>query len=247
MAGPNPSDSISSQFSTPATHPNVETTRKKYIGIFKPYFEDCQPEVLESMQSAVAQLELNGYEVVDITIPLISIGQRAHAITILSEISHANYDPKTNFSPANKILMGVISRAPHSDFILAQKVRNLLMQHVSALYKKYPGLLIITPTTPSAGVKIGAESHCQKGGYGVSDANASLASMRYVFLANFCGVPSMSIPVGYTEDTGMPIALMATAEWGYEEECFEVARTLESSFERKRGVKWVDILGDSQS
>ena len=59
---------------------------------------------------------------------------------------------------------------------------------------------------------------------GLSDAKSSVRNMEYVWLANFTGCPSISCPVGYTPDGGVPIGLMAMSEWGTEEELIAFAR-----------------------
>lgn len=58
---------------------------------------------------------------------------------------------------------------------------------------------------------------------GLSDANMSVRSMTYVWLANFVGCPAISIPVGKAVDEGegkglgeVPVGLMAMGEWGDE-------------------------------
>ena len=68
------------------------------------------------------------------------------------------------------------------------------------------GMLILTPTTPCAGWKIGKPSDLTSG-YGVSDGDQSLRSMEYVYLANFTGNPALSCPMGYTEEN-VPVGLM---------------------------------------
>ena len=97
------------------------------------------------------------------------------------------------------------------------------MKHLAFLFRKHPGLLIVTPTTPNAGWHISGGAADLK--YGISDGNSSLRSMEYVWLANFTGCPALSIPVGLAEPKegtgGIPMGLMAMAEWGAEEELLE--------------------------
>ena len=62
--------------------------------------------------------------------------------------------------------------------------------------------------------------------------NQTLKTMEYVWLANFCGMPSLSAPAGYVVPEGdvaagevagldtigkIPVGLMATAEWARED------------------------------
>ena len=94
-----------------------------------------------------------------------------------------------------------------------------------------PLLLILSPTTPTAGARITKPDVDLK--HGVSDANASFKSMTYTYLANFTGVPALSVPVGYAElgsdlggvkDSGgswIPVGMQAMGPWGAEEELIE--------------------------
>lgn len=63
-------------------------------------------------------------------------------------------DPATlsALTPPNKILLAVASQTSSRDFLQAQKLRNLLMQHLAWLFERERRergreLVIITPTT----------------------------------------------------------------------------------------------------
>ena len=246
MAIPNPSDSISSIFPLPVPKPNKQG---RVIGICKPWFDLADPPVLNACHAAISHFETSGYKVVDITIPYLSEGQLAQAITILSEIS-AGVADVSGLTSANKILISVGKHTPASDFLLAQKMRNLLMQHLAFLFEQHPGLLIVTPTTPNAGWHIAGGAADLKAG--VSDANMSVRTMTYVWLANFSGCPAISIPVGRAdakEGKGkIPVGLMAMAEWGGEDSLIEWGRlgeqwAWEEGEERVgKPENWVDVM-----
>lgn len=71
---------------------------------------------------------------------------------------------------------------------------------------------------------------------------------RYVFLSNFVGCPSISMPCGYSEEA-LPIGLMGMATWGAEETLLELGRAgeryLEDVVGRRKpgGGAWVDMMG----
>lgn len=246
MAMPNPSDSLSSMFPVP-----VPTSAKqdKIIGICKPWFDLADPSVLNACHAAISHYESSGYKVIDITIPYLSEGQLAHTVTILSEIS-SNIPSVSGLTSANKILISVGKQTPASDFLLAQKMRNLLMQHLAFLFEQHPGLLIVTPTTPNAGWHISGGAADLKAG--VSDANMSVRSMTYVWLANFSGCPAISIPVGRVdakEGKGkIPVGLMAMAEWGAEDSLIDWGRVGEQwalgngEDIIRKPENWVDLM-----
>ncbi|KAL8910982.1 MAG: hypothetical protein Q9171_003793 [Xanthocarpia ochracea] len=220
LATPDPSNPVSSLFSPPSTSPSSKTL-PKILGICKPWFSTSSPCVLSACNAALDHYTSLGYETIDISLPYLQEGQLAHALTILTEISTGTPSSAlSSLTASNKILLSVGAQTPAEDFLLAQKMRALLMSHLAYLWRKHPGLLIVTPTTPNAGWPISGGAGDLK--YGVSDANMSVRSMRFVWLANFTGCPALSIPIGMVEpEVGngpkVPVALMAMAEWGNED------------------------------
>ncbi|KAK8052815.1 amidase signature domain-containing protein [Apiospora saccharicola] len=103
--------------------------------------------------------------------------------------------------------------------------------------------------------------------HGVSDSGHSLQTMEYVWLANFCGMPSLSVPAGYVvpedgdggaSDAGrvaepgmpgrVPVGLMVTAEWTREDVLMRFGCDAEElttgRYSRPEG--WVDLLRAAQ-
>ncbi|KAL8795823.1 MAG: hypothetical protein Q9195_001703 [Heterodermia aff. obscurata] len=248
MAIPDPNNSESSSFAPPRLNV-LDSNRSKTIGIYKPWFEQADPPVLNACYAALSHFKSAGYNKVDIRIPYLVEGQLAHAMTILSEISSGDHQ-LGHLAPANKILLSLGKQTPSVDFLLAQKMRSLLMEHLAFLFRQHPGLLIVTPTSPIAGWHIvGGAADLR---YGISDANSSLRSMEYTWLANFTGCPALTIPVGMAEPKNsggkIPMGMMAMAEWGAEEELLRWGRAGEQwSLGNENGridkpQNWTNIL-----
>ncbi|KAI5814638.1 amidase signature domain-containing protein [Pyronema omphalodes] len=249
MSTPHPSSPF------PAPTPS-STSSPKILGIYRPYFDDCDPTVLSLCNSAISKFQSLGYKTVPITLPLLPESRASHALTILSEISQGMGGNSRGLTPANKILISVGTRAPARDFLIAQKLRALMMSHLAALWQEYPGMIIVTPTAPHAGVEVHPGSY-GLGEAGVSDNNKSLRTMQYVFLANWTGCPAISLPVGYEGGSNMPVGLMGMGEWGAEEGLITWGREWEDQWDvpvgvlaqgileqegRKRGEGWRDML-----
>ncbi|TVY62777.1 Fatty acid amide hydrolase, partial [Lachnellula suecica] len=225
MGVPDPSDPTCALFSPPFSSPS----RPKVIGIYKPWFDRAEPSVKAVCQKAVDYYRTKlDYQVVDIEIPHLSHGQIAHAFTILAEMAvrarNQTLDKTkksylSGLNPANQVLLAVGAQTPAQDYILAQQLRQLLMQHLAFLYEKHPGLLIVTPATPMAGWPIASDADLK---HGITDGNTSVRNMEYIWLANFCGNPAITVPVGYTDpvkgEGKVPVGLMATGEWGAEDQ-----------------------------
>ncbi len=211
MAQPDPESRSSAAFpNTLLKNPIGVRARggKKYLGVYQDWLNRSAPTVLEMFNKAVDYLVSNhGYEVVQITIPFIPEGQKAHALTILSESRSAvSTADISRLTYANQILLNVAgSHATAQDFLFAQRLKYLQMSHLQWLWEKHPGMLIVTPTTACAGWKIKSPSDIT--GYGVSDADMSLRSMEYVYLANWTGCPAISCPMAYSQDD-VPVGFM---------------------------------------
>ena len=251
MAQPDPSHRHSALFPPPR---KLSSPAPKVLGVYKNWFDRAEEPVKALCQKAIDHFTNKlGYTLVDIHIPLIHEGQTAHAMSIMSEA--VNGTPDTSFlTPANRVLLAVGAQCPASDFIQANRVRNLLMQHLAALYQKHPGLLILTPTVPTVGWEI--KSGDADLTHGVSDGDMSIRSMEYVWLANFTGCPCIQVPVGYSQpkkgygEDVVPVGMMAMGEWGSEDALIEWGVEAETYLHeadageaRRRPPVWVDVLG----
>ncbi|KAL2820739.1 amidase signature domain-containing protein [Aspergillus granulosus] len=224
-------DSNSSSFPHPLTElnstPADSRPKNKTIGIMRDWLDRAEPAVRTVFDRALDYYRTNKeYTVVDITIPYIPEGARAHVLTIMAEIaSGVSPSQLRKLTAPNKVLVSMgLYQISSQDFLAAQRVRGLLMSHLSYLFQKYPGLLIFTPTTPIPGWKIsGGDADLARG---VSDGKLSVRNMEYVWMANFTGCPAINCPAGYAEEDGrrVPIGVMAMGEWGSEEDLIAFAR-----------------------
>lgn len=225
MAAPAPAsqDPISSQFPQPVPLPS-DRKRTKTIGIVRDWIDRAEAPVRAVFDTALDYYRQNGYDVVDITIPYLPEGQRAHILTIMAEIA-SGVDARQikQLTAPNKVLVSMgMWQITAQDLLAAQRLRNLLMTHVAHLFKSHPGLMIFSPTTPLPGWHIdGGEADLARG---LSDGKTSVRNMEYAWLANFLGCPSINCPAGYDRNSGVPIGLMAMSEWGTEEDLFDFAR-----------------------
>ncbi|KAI1856054.1 hypothetical protein JX265_011951 [Neoarthrinium moseri] len=233
--------------------------RPKLLGIPEAWIQRSQPSVQTLCREMVDWLvEHKGYKTVPIDIPFLAEGQIAHALTILTDAATLLPDPK-GISPANRILLALGRTTPAIDYQLAQKLRHVLMQHLAWLWSQYPGMIIVTPTTACAGWPIRDETELQ---FGMSDGDQTMRSMEYVWMANFCGVPGISVPAGYVTPDGVqgeggvadqdtvgkvPVGLMGMGEWCEEEALLRFGLDAEDAGwklgRRSRAETWVDVVG----
>ncbi|KXH40876.1 amidase [Colletotrichum simmondsii] len=230
--------------------------RGKVLGIPEAWFAQADPAIQRMCRTMIAKLVTHhGYVTVPIDIPFLVEGQFAHAMTVLTD--GATLLPETkNLTPANRILLAIGRVTSAMDYLLAQKLRGLLMQHLAHLWRMYPGMIIVTPTTSCAGWPIMHEGELS---HGVSDGDRTIRSMEYVWMGNFCGLPGITVPAGYVvphdqlgaggeagPDTvgKVPIGLMGMGEWTDEHSLLEFGLDAEELFakERCRPPNWIDVI-----
>ena len=249
---------VTSHFASPAPLLQVpSSSRNKILGVPEAWMSASTPGIQRLCNSALQKLvSVHNYALVPITIPFLIEGQTAHAMTVLTDASTLLPVTK-NLTPANKIMLALGTVTPSIDYLLAQKLRNSIMQHLAYLWKSNPGMIIVTPTTSCAGwpIKRGASELR----YGVSDGDRTKKTMEYVWMANFTGAPAITVPVGYVVPEGVkgegeeaeeldegkiPVGLMGMGEWGAEEDLLGFGADAEELVEdrRVRSPIWVDII-----
>ncbi|KAI0144469.1 glutamyl-tRNA amidotransferase subunit A [Xylariaceae sp. FL1272] len=255
MATPDPSCPQSSLFPAPFSQTSPRESRPKTLGVFRSWIDLADAPARDACFNAIDVLHNErGYEIVDISIPFTHEGQLAQSLTALSELSaNTTAIPLSEITPSSQLLICVGRQTPAADFILAQRFRELLMRHLSALFKQHPGLIIITPTTAVPGWPIHTKVELKSG---LTDANASWRNAEYTWVANFSGCPSLTAPAGYVQVNGggneVPVGVMGLAQWGGDEDLIEFGYDVEHVLSealpdsRKMPKNWVDILKRSE-
>ncbi|PYH45789.1 amidase [Aspergillus saccharolyticus JOP 1030-1] len=244
MATPAPAevDPTSAAFPSPlssTTITNPETpvvVVARTIGLIPSWLARSSPQVLTVFNSTLSTLGRTSphHTTKELTIPYLPEAQRAHVLTIMTEIAAGLRHPReiSALTPPNKVLVSMgMYQITGQDYLAAQRLRSCLMAHLAHLFRQHPGLIIVTPTTPIPGWRIASPADLTRG---LSDGAASVRNMEYVWMANFTGCPAISCPVGWVDaedGTGgkVPVGLMAMAEWGAEEALIAFARELEAA------------------
>ncbi|KAK4100716.1 amidase signature enzyme [Parathielavia hyrcaniae] len=263
MAQPNPDDPAQNLLAV-STPP--DPSAKKYLGICREWIATASPDVQAIFNQTLTHCTTHlNYETVDIKLPFLRQGQLAHAATCLTEsASDARNRASPSSSPSrsssssaylgplnypNRILVATGAQTPAVDYLHYGQVRHVVMAHLAHLFETHTGLLILTPTTPTPGWPVAPGDEA----YGCSDGNASIASIRFAWLANSSGCPAVSVPAGYVEprqgEGVLPVGVMAMAEWGAEEQLLGFAREREGFLNevypggRRRPGEWADVIG----
>lgn len=214
------------------------------IGIPEQYFSlDINPEVKESVLSAVKKLENAGAELEEVTITDAEYALAAYYIIAPAEASSnlARYDGvrygfrseeaddiKTMFTETRhqgfgdevkrRIMLGTyaLSSGYYDAFYLkAQKVRTIIKNDFDNLFTEYDAL--ISPTTPTTAFKIGE----------VKDPLEMYHADIFTVPVNIAGIPAISVPCGF-DSQDLPIGLQIMGPHFGEGKLLQIAYTLEN-------------------
>lgn len=196
----------------------------KKLGLIKEFMADGVSEsVKANVRAAVELYRSKGYEVEEVSIPMLKYALAIYYIVVPAEISSnlARYDGvrygtrkgqdgslgdvyelsrQAGFMPENKRRIIIGSYVLSSGFFdayyqKAQKARTLLINEFNQLFADYDAL--IGPVAPSPAFKIGDNT---------SDPLKMYLEDVMTVPASLAGLPAVSVPIG-TSETGLPIGL----------------------------------------
>jgi len=240
IAGPDPKDPHTVSAPVPeAPDWNREGLAGLKVGVWPEWFDHAEPGVVAVARAALARMEEAGAEVVEFELPGLDDARVAHAVTVLTEMGRSFQRTQAHWrelAPATRINLKIGQSAAGADYVAAQQVRA---RTVAALDEVLAQLdLIATPTTAAVAPLIPKAAEPA----GISDLGTVTRLMRFIFLTNLTGHPSLSLPAGYTAE-GLPVGLQLIGRaWG-ERTLLEAAWVLERSGERRRPRVFADLLG----
>ncbi len=203
------------------------------------------PEVKAAVTAAVENLQKQGAEIVEISLPHTDYAVAVYYIVATAEASAnlARFDgirygirengadpielySKTRgagFGPEVKrrIILGtyVLSSGYYDAFYLrAQKVRTLIRNDFLRAFEKVDA--IVTPTTPTAAFKAGEKS---------DDPLQMYLSDIFTISCNLAGICGLSMPCGFTKNPKLPIGLQFLGKPFGEETILKLAHAYEQS------------------
>lgn len=198
------------------------------LGVVKQFErpEAFQTGVLEAYHASLEQLKSQGAELVEVDCPNFDHAMNAYYLILPCEVSSnlARFDGMRygqrkgddgtrsadqvmsltraeGFGPEVKrrIMLGTYALSVgyyDAYYLQAQRVRNLIAQDFAAAYEKVDA--IVAPVTPSTAFKLGEK---------VSDPLSMYLFDLFTLPLNLAGVCGMSVPAGFSSDTGLPTGL----------------------------------------
>lgn len=209
------------------------------LGIYRPWFEDASPEIVGSCRDSLKVLEEAGAVIKEITIADLEATRAGHAITILTEMAAAmepHYgNHRQSFGHVTRINLALARQFTGRDYILAQRIRTEALHEWKRVFSEVDA--VITPTTACTAPPLDPATLR----YGSSDMGQVTELMRFVVAANFCGLPAISFPSGYTSK-GLPIGIQAIGPHWDEHLLLRLANISEQKFDRKKPTAFYEPL-----
>ncbi len=253
MCGADPFDNTSVNKVVPGWTKNISANVKgKKIGIVKEYINsEVDASVKKAWDLALETLKKNGAEIVEVSIPFSEYAIPIYYLVAASEASSnlsrydgVRYGYRSDFEsqPAKsledfysrnrgeafgeevqrRILLGTFAlSAGYYDAFYGKacQVRRMLRDQYLEAFKGCD--VIVSPVSATPAFKIGER---------VQDPLKMFLNDYFTTATNLCGLPGMAVPISKDEN-GLPTGIQITANAFDEQSMFDVALSLEESFE----------------
>jgi len=174
------------------------------------FFERNHPDVEDAVERAIEDLAGQGASVHEFEIPMLEYGLGAiFAIELASSTAYHDVSLRAgrtpHFQPDVRTLVEVGRFVTASDYLKAEQYRSVLMQAFRDVFAQVD--VIVTPTAPIPAWKIGSQTM----DVGGKEESVLAASWRFTYPFNLAGLPTISIPCGFTREH-LPIGLQIAAK-----------------------------------
>jgi aspartyl-tRNA(Asn)/glutamyl-tRNA(Gln) amidotransferase subunit A len=238
------------------------------VGVIRELPDDgFQPGVAASFRAALAAMEAQGAELVEVSAPHFEYGVAAYYLILPAEASSnlakfdsvrfglrtpvpggtvedvmsATRDAGFGDEVKRRIILGTYAlSAGYYDayYGSAQKVRTLIQRDFAAAFESVD--VIATPSAPTTAFRIGEK---------IDDPLQMYLNDVTTIPANLAGVPGISIPSGLAEDDGLPVGIQFLAPAREDARLYRVGAALEAVLLDTWGAPLLDrapILGGAR-
>lgn len=220
---------------------NVEDLSDIRLGVFEEWFADCNTEILARAREALAFLLSKGAQAVPIKIPHLEILALAHGTNISVDFTvsheHQHFEAPGTLEPASRIQLALGGSMSGTEYVSTCWIRGWAMDFFEDLFQKERLSALFTPTLPTFAPQMSEASKAT----GESNTTLVMELLKYIGIANFCGFPSISMPVGLSSE-GLPIAVLCTANHWDEHICLRIANALDVPQFQSQPARFVDLL-----
>jgi aspartyl-tRNA(Asn)/glutamyl-tRNA(Gln) amidotransferase subunit A len=230
---------------TEAFRSKISSSKKNKIAIVTGIKKYLPTELSDLYHSTIEKLGRLGYSIEKINIPkrIREHLQITYLILCSSElVSHLNslqgvtYGVKENINIVHKrskylgeivrtrLLIGAYFLENRELFVKAQKMRYLIDKWVKKVFQNCD--FLVFPSTNNAAPSAANFNHSFSG------LISSHWSDNLLLLANFSGLPSLSLPIGFVN--GLPVSININGPYGKDKKVLELSERLEGSNNRDK-------------
>ena len=249
IAGHDRKDSTSAPVAVPDYLAEMKKSIKGLkVGIPKEFFPaGLNPEVGDAVKKAISELEKQGAEIHEVSLPTSPYGLAAYYVLAPSEASSnlARYDgvryglrvPGENIvemysktraagfgsEVKRRIMLGTYALSSgyyDAYYLKALKVRRLIKQDYDKAFEKVD--VIATPTAPNPAFKFGEKT---------GDPLSMYLEDIFTVSINITGMPGLSVPCGLSK-TGLPIGLQLIGK------SFDESTLLRTAYAYEQATEW---------
>ncbi len=242
LASYDPMDSTSVPLEKRSLTADSKKLKANRIGVPRSFLSGVDPVVMENFNRSLEKLSGAGYEIVDLSLPILKYSLAVYYIIMPAESSTnlARFDGiRYGYSHPGKNLLETYMKSRGEGFGREVRRRILLGTYVlshgyyDAYYNKAIKVreeitramkeafdsvdYIVTPTTPTPPFRLGEK---------LADPVAMYLSDVFSAPANLSGCPAIAIPSGTTHE-GLPLSLQITAPWWREDTLFLLGKAFE--------------------
>lgn len=184
------------------------------IGVIESEWADAPEALAEPARAALEALVAEGAKLVAVDLPLVAsapaIGFVTVGVEMLTVLRRVLADHRNELGCDVQILLEGLTSFDPDDFLDAQRVRGQLKLDVASALRRVDVLALpMTACTPPRITEHQART-------GFLDPGALAAATRFVFLANACGLPAGTAPIGWSD--GLPVGLQIVGD-AWDEAC----------------------------
>jgi len=198
-----------------------------------------QPEVVSALEQTVSQLTALGHHVEEATpdtgswdsfVELNARFWAANTAAWIDALAAATNNPVSldTLEPASLALWQLGHTLTATDLVGAMHMRNAVTQKMGQFYQRYD--ILLTPTLPALPDALGIYNREQAQLDGRGWMHHVFNRSPFTALANVCGTPAMSMPLGFSLSEQLPIGMQFSAGFNQEGVLLKLAGQLERAF-----------------
>ncbi len=240
-----PHDSTCSSFDRPDYLAGLDGFKPVTIGVPREYFASgVEDDVVEAVEHAVDLLALAGCRVEEITLPRVNeaiaayyviataeassnlarydgivFGHRCEQVATLEDMYAESRTAGFGTEVRRRIMLGtyVLSSGYYDKYYRkAMQVREIIRRDMLKVFEKVD--VVVTPTSPTAGIKLGEK---------LDDPLEMYLADVFTVSANLTGTCAISVPCGYDRD-GLPVGVQFIGRHFEDAELLKLAQRFES-------------------